>query len=195
MNSDIRLGNFMASRFATAVLATAFLALAAPTDAAAAANGVTPADIKATTGLISYLYEGYANGAAERKSFFDTVPWDIETGRLVERVDRCSRVEGELDYFDFDWPSASQDPQILNLKVTYVGSTKPGLVTVRAAFVAYKTPITIDYDMMLYDSAPLPRRWGVSNIRIHSKDLPNTPDLLTALKSDLAGECKAYNKD
>jgi hypothetical protein len=184
----------MTLRFAAAVLTAAFL-LAAPVVAAPAANGVTPADIKATTGLIAYLYEGYANGAAERKSFFDTVPWDIETGRLVERVARCSAAEGELDYFDFDWPSASQDPQILNLKVTYVGSPKPGVVTVRAAFVAYKTPITIDYDLMLYDSAPLPRRWGVSNIRIHSKDLAHTPDLLTALKSDLAGECKAYNKD
>jgi hypothetical protein len=177
----------MTSRFIFAALAAICVsATAAPAD-----NAVTPQDIKATTGLIRYLYEGYANGANERKGFFDTVPWDVETGRLVERVQRCSAVEGELAYFDFDWPSASQDPQIVGLKVTYAGSPKPGMVTVRAAF----THATVDYDLTLYDSAPLPRRWGVSNMRVHAKDMGKMPDLLTALKSDLAGDCKAYNKD
>ena len=185
----------MTLRFSIVPVVVALM-LALPAGAAAPdVKAVTPADIKATVGLINYVYEGYANGAAERKSFFDTVPWDIETGRLVERIQRCAPSVGEPGYFDFDWPSASQDPQLQNLKVTYVGNPKPGLVTVRATFVSFKTPITIDYDLMLYDSAPLPRRWGVANMRVHSKDLPNLPDLLTALKSDLAGECKAYNKD
>ena len=182
----------MTSRFAIAALMTAFFVTA---PSFATPSEVAPADIEATTGLINYLYEGYANGAADRKSFFNTVPWDIQTGNLILKIQACERAEGELDYFDFDWPSASQDPQIQNLKITYVGSPKPGLVTVRAAFVSYKTPITIDYDLMLYDSAPLPRRWGVSNIHLHSKDLDKIPDLLTALNGDLAGECKAYNKN
>ena len=183
----------MKSRLILVVLAAA--CGLAPASAAPDARTVTPQDIKATTGLISYLYEGYANGANERKGFFDTVPWDIETGRLVARVEKCSAAEGELDYFDFDWPSASQDPQITNLKVTYAGSPKPGMVTVHASFGPAKAPTVVDYDLTLYDSAPLPRRWGVSNMRVHEKELKGTPDLLTALKSDLAGDCKAYNKD
>ena len=170
--------------------------LAFSADAAAPdVKAVTPADIKATVGLINYLYEGYANGTADRKWFLDTVPWDLDTGHIVDRIQNCARVEGELGYLDFDWPSASQDPQLEHLKVTYVGSPKPGMVTVRATFVSFKTPVTIDYDLVLYDSAPLPRRWGVSTMHLHSKDMPNLPDLLTALKSDLADECKAYNHD
>ena len=184
----------MISRFTVAALATVCV-LAMPAAAAPDVRSVTPQDIKATAGLIRYLYDGYANGANERKSFMESVPWDIETGRLVERIERCSAAEGELDYFDFDWPSASQDPQIADLKVAYAGSPKPGIATVRASFGEYKTPIVVEYDLTLYDSAPLPRRWGVSNMRVHTKDLKGTPDLLTALKSDLAGECKAYNKD
>ena len=173
-----------------ALAATGALAGAAPPD-----NAVTPQDIKAATGLIRYLYEGYANGANERKSFFETVPWAPETERLVSRIQQCEMKEGELDYFDFDWPSVSQDPQIADLNVTYAGSPRPGVATVRASFVAGTAPVSVEYDLTLYDSAPLPRRWGVSNMRVHAKDLGKEPDLLTALKSDLAGDCKAYNKD
>lgn len=148
-------------------------------------------DAKEVTALIEYLYAGYTNGAANRKSFFDTVPWDIETSRLVDRIRKCEAAKELLPYFDFDWPSASQDPEITNLTVTYLGSTTPGMATVRASFGIPRQPTDIDYDMHLYQDTPLPRRWGVSNIRIHSQAL-HSPDLLQAIGSNLAGECRGY---
>jgi hypothetical protein len=138
-------------------------------------------------GLIKYLYAGYDNGANDRKSFFETVPWDIETGRLIERVDKCERKEGAV--IDFDWPSDSQDPQIRNLSVVYSGSPSPKQAAVRASFTSYNEQVVIDYDMDLYDAAPR-RHWGVSNIRIH--DNHGTNELLKILHKVLTDECKGY---
>jgi hypothetical protein len=151
-----------------------------------AAGTVGPQDAKAVVGLIKYLYAGYDNGANERKSFFDTVPWDIETGNLIERVDECERKEG--DVIGFDWPSDSQDPQIRKLSVVYSGSPSPRHAAVRASFASYNAQIIIDYDMYLYDEAP--SRWGVSNIRIH--DDHGTKDLLETLRRVLKNECRGF---
>jgi hypothetical protein len=153
-----------------------------------AAGTVGPQDTKAVVGLIKYLYAGYANGANERKSFFDTVPWNPETEGLIDRVNECERKEGEV--MDFDWPSDSQDPQINDLSVVYSGSPAPKQATVRASFKSYRQKVAIDYDMYLYDDAPLPRRWGVSNIRIH--DDHGTNDLLKTLRRALNDECKGF---
>lgn len=181
----------MTSRFAAAVLATAFLSLA-PAHAAAPAktNGVSPQDQQSMVGLIKYLYEGYANGTADRKSFFETVAWDIDTGNLVARVEKCQQsADGEL--IDYDWPSDSQDPVIKNLSVMYEGSSKPGHATVRATFSQGEPkPVVIHYDMTLYQTDPLPHRWGVSNIRI--QDSHKTDDLLKTLTRVLATDCKAF---
>lgn len=153
-----------------------------------AAGTVGPQDAKAVVGLIKYLYAGYDNGANERKSFFDAVPWDPETGRLIDRVEQCERKEGEV--IDFDWPSDSQDPQIKNLSVAYSGTPSPKHATVRASFRSYDGQVAIDYDMHLYDEAPLPRRWGVSNMRI--RDDHGTNDLLETLRHALTDECKGF---
>ncbi|MEJ1969070.1 MAG: hypothetical protein WDN03_10640 [Rhizomicrobium sp.] len=180
----------MASRFIVAGLAAAFLSLAAPAGAAPAANGVSPQDVRSMVGLIEYLYAGYDNGANERKSFFETVPWDIDTGRLIGRVDTCQRA-GDGEVIDYDWPSDSQDPTIKNLSVTYEGGTRQGHATVRAAFSqGGPKPVVIHYDMTLYQDAPLPRRWGVNNIRI--QDSRGTDDLLKNLSRILATDCKAF---
>jgi hypothetical protein len=152
----------------------------------AAAGTVGAQDTKAVVGLIKYLYAGYGNGANERKSFFETVPWDLETGRLIERVEHCERKEGEV--IDFDWPSDSQDPQIKNLSVAYSGSPSPKHATVRTSFGSYNAKVVIDYDMYLYDEAP--RRWGVANMRI--RDDRGTNDLLVTLRHALRDECKGY---
>jgi hypothetical protein len=151
-----------------------------------AGAAVGPQDVKAVVGLIKYVYAGYANGANERKSFFDTVPWDLETGRLIERVDECERKEGAV--IDFDWPSDSQDPQIGKLSVVYSGSPSPKHATVRASFRSYNARVAVDYDLSLYDEAP--RRWGVSNIRIH--DDRGTNDLLKTLRHVLNDECTGF---
>lgn len=151
-----------------------------------AAGTVRPQDAKAVVGLIKYLYAGYGNGANERKSFFETVPWDLETGRLIERVEQCERKEGEV--IDFDWPSDSQDPQIKNLSVAYSGTSAPNHATVRASFRSYGGQVVIDYDMHLYDEAP--RRWGVSDMRI--RDDHGTNDLRKTLRHALTDECKGY---
>lgn len=153
-----------------------------------AAGTVGPQDAKAVVGPIKYLYAGYDNGANERKSFSETVPWNPETRRLIDRVDQCERKEGEV--IGFDWPSDSQDPQIKNLSVVYFGSPSPKHATVRASFESYKQKIVIDYDMNLYDDAPRQRRWGVSNIRIH--DDHGTNDLLKTLRKFLNDECKGF---
>jgi hypothetical protein len=158
--------------------------------AAAPANTVTPQDIRSVVGLIKYLYAGYDNGANERKSFYETVPWDIDTGALIERAGRCQTQTGE-EIIDHDWPSDSQDSIIKNLSVTYEGSSGPRRATVRATFSRDDPkPVVIHYDMTLYQEAPLERRWGVSNIRVQDSD--GTDDLLKDLKSTLAGECKAF---
>jgi hypothetical protein len=167
------------------------LILGASGSAAFASGGaVGPQDIKAVVGLIKYLYAGYENGANERKSFFETVPWDLETGRLIERMEKCERKVEELGGFDFDWPSDSQDPQIRNLSVVYSGSPSPKHAVVRASFGSHSSKVVIDYDMYLYDEARLPRRWGVSNIRIH--DNRGVSDLLQTLHQELQGECNAF---
>lgn len=152
----------------------------------AAAGTVGPQDAKAVVGLIKYLYAGYDNGANERKSFFETVPWNPETGRLIDRVEQCERKEGEV--IGFDWPSDSQDPQIKNLSVVYSGTPSPKHATVRASFRSYDGQVVIDYDMHLYDEAP--RRWGVANMRI--RDERGTNDLLETLRHALTDECKGY---
>ena len=149
---------------------------------------VGPQDAGAVVGLIKYLYAGYDNGTNERKSFSETVPWNPETGRLMDRVDQCERKEGEV--IGFDWPSDSQDPQIKNLSVVYFGSPSPKHATVRASFESYKHKVVVDYEMNLYDEAPLPRRWGVSNIRI--RDDHGTNDLLKTLRQALKDECKGF---
>ncbi|MEJ0024418.1 MAG: hypothetical protein WDN01_00195 [Rhizomicrobium sp.] len=175
----------MRSRFVAAALV--FLSLGAP---AGAASAVGPQDVRSTVGLIQYLYAGYDNGANERKSFFETVPWDIETGRLIGRVDTCQR-SGDGEVIDYDWPSDSQDPVIKNLVVTFEGSPAKDRATVRASFSqGGPKPVVIHYDMTLYQNAPLPRRWGVSNIRI--QDARGTDDLLKNLKRILATDCKAF---
>jgi len=164
-----------------------FLSLSAP---AGAASAVGPQDIQSVVGLIKYLYAGYDNGANERKSFFETVPWDIDTGGLIARVDTCER-SGDGEVIDYDWPSDSQDPMIKNLSVTYEGSTGAGHATVRASFSqGGPKPVTIHYDMTLYQDAPLVRRWGVSNIRI--QDARGTDDLRKNLSRILATDCKAF---
>jgi len=179
----------MTSRSIVAGLAMAFLSLGAPANAAPV-NGVSPQDIQSVVGLIKYLYAGYDNGANERKSFFETVPWDIETGRLIERVDNCQR-SGDGEVIDYDWPSDSQDPVIKNLAVTFEGSPAKDRATVRASFSqGGPKPVVIHYDMTLYQDAPLPRRWGVSNIRI--QDSRGTDDLRKNLARILATDCKAF---
>lgn len=175
----------MRTRFAVA--GVALLMFAVP---AAAAPGVGPQDIRSVVGLIQYLYAGYDNGANERKSFYETVPWDIDTGRLIERAGRCQEQTGD-EVIDYDWPSDSQDPVIKNLTVTFEGSTSAGHATVRAVFSqGGPNPVVIHYDMTLYQDAPLPRRWGVSNIRI--QDSRGTDDLRKFLARVLADECKAF---
>ena len=154
-----------------------------------AADTIEPQDAKAVVSLIEYLYAGYDNGANKRKSFFQTVPWDIETGRLIYRVEQCERKEGVV--IGVDWPSDSQDPQIKDLSVVYSGSPSPRHATVRASFRSYNAQVVIEYDMYLYDDSPLPdRSWGVSNIRIHDDDGIN--DLLKTLRHALNDECKGY---
>lgn len=167
---------------ALSLLATSAMA------ATGTADSVGPQDAKAVVGLIKYLYAGYGNGANERKSFFETVPWDIETGRLADRVQQCGRRKGEA-IVDFDWPSASQDPQINNLSVVYSGSPSPRHATVRASF---NGQVVIFYDMYLYDDAPQLRRWGVSNIRIHDVPGIGNQDLLATLRHALSNECKGF---
>jgi len=164
-----------------------FLSLGAP---AGAASAVGPQDIQSVVGLIKYLYAGYDNGANERKSFFETVPWDIDTGRLIERAGRCQEQTGD-EIIDYDWPSDSQDPMIKNLSVTFESSPAKDHATVRASFSqGGPKPVVIHYDMTLYQDAPLPRRWGVSNIRI--QDSRGTDDLLKSLTRILATDCKAF---
>jgi hypothetical protein len=177
----------MKHRIKIAALSLSLFFVSGPA-AFAAAGTVGAQDAKAVVGLIKYLYAGYGNGANERKSFFETVPWDPETGRLIERVEQCERKEGEV--IDFDWPSDSQDPQIKNLSVVYSGTPSPKHATVRASFGSYNAKVVIDYDMYLYDEAPLPRRWGVSNMRI--RDEHGTNDLLQTLRHALTDECKGY---
>ena len=177
----------MTSRLAIVGLALLMFAIPA---AAAPANGVGPQDIQSVVGLIKYLYAGYDNGANERKSFFETVPWDIETGRLIARADKCQQDTGD-EIIDYDWPSDSQDPMIKNLSVTYEGSAGAGRATVKASFSqGGPKPVVIHYDMTLYQDAPLPRRWGVSNIRI--QDSRGTDDLRKNLARILATDCKAF---
>jgi len=183
----------MISRFSAAVVAAAFLAIPSHAAAPAKANGVTPQDQQAMVGLIKYLYEGYANGVADRKSYFETVPWDIDTGGIVAKLDKCQTVTGD-QVIDFDYPSDSQDPMIQNLSVVYEGSTKPGHATVKATFGRGEgKPVVLHYDMTLYQEAPLARRWGVSNIRIEDAD--GKQDMLKNLKEILAGDCKTFAKD
>jgi hypothetical protein len=154
-----------------------------------AAGTIEPQDAKAVVSLIEYLYAGYDNGANQRKSFFQTVPWDIKTGRLIDRVEQCERKEGEV--IGVDWPSDSQDPQIKDLSVVYSGSPSTRHATVRASFLSYNEQVVIEYDMYLYDDSPLPwRSWGVSNIRIHDGD--GTNDLLKTLRHALNNECKKF---
>jgi hypothetical protein len=157
-----------------------------PCAAFAAASPMGAQDARAVVGLIRYLYAGYDNGANDRKSFFETVPWDIETGRLIDRIAQCERKEGAV--IDMDWPSDSQDPQIRKLSVVYSGSPSPKHATVRASFQSYDTQVTIDYDMYLYNDTP--RRWGVSNMRIHDKN--GTDDLLKTVHQALKDECKGF---
>jgi len=167
----------------TAWWIVAALSLVSTTAASSQADGE---DRKATVALIKYLYEGYANGANARKSFFDTVPWDIETGRLIDRADQCQRSTGD-EILDFDWPSDSQDPLIRNLSISYEDKKGPQRSTVRATFIRYGNDrVVIHYDMMLYQSAPLPRLWGVHNMRI--EDSRGASDLQHSLADE---GCKA----
>lgn len=168
------------------------LALAASSDAAAPAK-IGVQDQQAMVRLIKYLYAGYENGANDRKSFTETVAWDVDTGRMVERIDRCQQGTGD-EIIDFDWPSNSQDPMIKNLSVTFAGGTAPDKGTVKVTFSQGEPkPVVIYYDMTLWQSDPLPHRWGVSNIRIQASD--GNQDLRKWLKSELAGDCKKYDKD
>ena len=179
----------MRSRFIVAGLAMTFISFGISATAAPA-NGVGAQDIQSMVGLIKYLYAGYDNGANERKSFLETVPWDIDTGNLIARVDTCQRA-GDGEVIDYDWPSDSQDPVIKNLSVAFEGSSGAGHAAVRASFSqGGPKPVVIHYDMTLYQDAPLPRRWGVSNIRI--QDSRGTDDLLKNLKRILATDCKTF---
>jgi len=147
----------MKSHLIVAGMATALLTCGT-TSSAAPASGVGPKDIRSMVGLIEYLYAGYDNGANERKSFFETVPWDIDTGALIARVDTCQR-SGAGEVIDYDWPSDSQDPMIKNLTVTFEGSPAKDHATVRATFSqGDPKPVVIHYDMTLYQDAPLGRR-------------------------------------